>query len=300
VLEVVDLGKRYGEVVALDGCSFHAGPGRIVGLLGPNGAGKTTVMRSIFGLVRPDSGEVRWNGHRVGPADWPRFGYLPEERGLYPRMRVHEQLTHFARLGGVSRADARAAADAWLARVQLADRADSRVDQLSHGNKQRLQLAVALVNDPALLVLDEPFNGLDPLGVASFGTILRDLAARGVAVLFSSHQLDLVEDLCEDVVTLNHGRVVLAGSLHSLRAQSPQRRVEIRFAAPPSEQIRWPDAGTSGDAAVSDSHEVVRLLVGRDTDPEQLLTAARSAGRVESFRFEPPSLSQLFLAAVAG
>ena len=294
-LEVVGLTKRYGSVVALDDCSFVVPQGRLVGLLGPNGAGKTTSMRSVFGLVRPDAGQVLWDGSPVGEHVWQRFGYLPEERGLYPRMKVRDQVVHFARLGGADLRSAEAAADHWLARVGLTDRASSRTEALSHGNRQRVQLAVALVGDPVLLVLDEPFNGLDPLAVESLGALLRELAVDGVAVLFSSHQLDLVEDLCEDVVTLSAGRVVLAGPLQQLRADSTRRRVDVEFGAvaPGGWWLTLP-----GASLLSQDDRRVRLLVDRDTTADQALTAARSVAPVAAFRFEPPSLSEMFVEAV--
>ena len=200
MLEIRDLSKRYGSVVALDGTSFRVAPGRIVGFLGPNGAGKTTTMRAIFGLVRPDHGEVRWRGKPIGPEVRARFGYMPEERGLYPKMKVGDQLSYFARLSGLTATAAKEATAAWLQRLGLADRHGARLEELSHGNQQRVQLAAALVHDPELAVLDEPFSGLDPLGVEALGEMLVQTAATGVAVVFSSHQLDLVEDICQDVV----------------------------------------------------------------------------------------------------
>src|SRR5690606_11669517 len=160
MLEVIDLAKRYGSVVALDGATFTARPGRIVGFLGPNGAGKTTTMRCIFGLARPDRGEVRWKGSKVDRDARLRFGYMPEQRGLYPRMRVGEQLSYFAQQHGMSGRDADRATREWLTRFDLAEREKSKLEELSHGNQQRIQLATALVHDPELLVLDEPFSGL--------------------------------------------------------------------------------------------------------------------------------------------
>ncbi|HEX5948385.1 MAG TPA: ATP-binding cassette domain-containing protein, partial [Actinomycetota bacterium] len=193
MLEILDLTKRYGDLVALDGASFTVPAGRIVGFLGPNGAGKTTTMRAIFGLVRPDRGEVRWKGRPVGPEERARFGYMPEERGLYPKMRVGEQLTYFAELSGMSGAASKRASAGWLERLGLDGREGARLEELSHGNQQRVQLAAALVHGPELVVLDEPFSGLDPLGVESLAEVLVQTATTGVSVLFSSHQLDLVE-----------------------------------------------------------------------------------------------------------
>ncbi len=293
VLEVSDLSKRYGDVQALDGATFRAAPGRIVGFLGPNGAGKTTTMRAIFGLVRPDRGEVRWRGAPVGPEQRARFGYMPEERGLYPKMKVSEQLVFFARLSGLGGASAEEAAGRWLERLGLADRADSRLEELSHGNQQRVQFAAALVHDPELAVLDEPFSGLDPLGVEALAGLLRETAASGVAVVFSSHQLDLVEDICQDVVIIDHGRIVLAGVVEDLKAAASLRSLEVDVNGEP-----WMPVLASG--TVTSKHDgEVRVLVDASADLAQILASARETGEVTRFSFEPPSLAELFREAVS-
>ena len=219
MLEVADLARRYGDAVALDGLSFTVEPGQLFGFVGPNGAGKTTAMRIILGVLEPDAGEVRWRGAPVALATRARFGYMPEERGLYPKMRVRDQLAYFASLHGLSAAEAGAAADLWLERLGIADRAGDRVETLSLGNQQRVQLGVALVHGPELLVLDEPFSGLDPVGVDVLSGVLRGLADEGVPVLFSSHQLELVERLCESVAIINDGRLVAAGRVDDLRSR---------------------------------------------------------------------------------
>ena len=299
MLEVMGLVKRYGDVLALDGCSLTVPSGHLVGLLGPNGAGKTTVMRTLFGLVVPDAGTVRWAGRPVDMRAQQRFGYMPEERGLYPAMRVREQIAYFGRLGGLSAGEAAAAARRWMERLGLAGRADSRVDRLSHGNQQRIQLAVALVHDPDLLVLDEPFAGLDPIAVDALAALLHELCEAGTTVLFSSHQLDLVQDLCEDVAILDHGRVVLAGRLSELRAGAPQRRLEVTLGRDAGERWweRWSQALPGVRVAGGDGRSV-RLTVGRSVDLEKVLTEARSTAEVVRFDFDPPSLSEIFREAV--
>ena len=195
------------------------------------------------------------------PADRARFGYMPEERGLYPRMRVRDQLVYLGRLCGQTAGDASRRVDVWLERFGLADRAGDRLDALSHGNQQRVQLIAALVNDPELLVLDEPFSGLDPIAIANMAELLAEVAAAGATVLFSSHQLDLVEDLCEDVVIIDHGRVVLAGELAELRAMVPQRFVDIRYRGVAPD---W--SGLSSVEVVESKDGQARLRVDRDTD----------------------------------
>ena len=294
MLEIHDLSKRYGTVVALDGASFRVPPGRIMGFLGPNGAGKTTTMRAIFGLMQPDRGEVRWCGAPVGPETRARFGYMPEERGLYPKMKVADQLRYFARLSGLVRTAADRAARSWLDRLGLADREGARLEELSHGNQQRVQLAAALVHDPELAVLDEPFSGLDPLGVEALGELLVQTAATGVAVLFSSHQLDLVEDICQDVVIIDHGRVVLDGVVADLKAASPYRSLEVAVDGHPWVPTLGPDVTTIK------RDDGVRLLVDSAVELTAVLADARLAGEVTTFRFESPSLNDLFHAAVQG
>jgi ABC-2 type transport system ATP-binding protein len=299
MLEITELVKRYGDVLALDGCSLRVPPGHLVGLLGPNGAGKTTVMRTLFGLVVPDAGQVRWRGRAVDARSWRRFGYMPEERGLYPAMRVAEQIAYFGQLSGLSARDAAASARRWMDRLGLAGRAGSRIDRLSHGNQQRVQLAVALVHDPDLLVLDEPFAGLDPIAVDALAALMHELCRAGTTVLFSSHQLDLVEHLCEDVVILDWGRVVLAGRLSELRAAAPRRRLEVMLAGDAGDRWweRWSPALPGVEVIDGDARRV-RLTADRSADLEKVLTEARSAGEVVRFDFEPPSLSEIFREAV--
>jgi ABC-2 type transport system ATP-binding protein len=294
VLEFASATKRFGSLVALDACSFVARPGRLTGFLGPNGAGKTTAMRAVFGLVQLDSGTVAWRGSAIRDAERARFGYMPEERGLYPRMRVREQLVYLGRLCGRTGNDVGRIADRWLDRLGIADRASDRVDALSHGNQQRVQLIAALINEPELLVLDEPFSGLDPIAMASMADLLAELAAAGATVLFSSHQLDLVEDLCQDVVIVDHGRVVLAGELARLREGVPQRFVDIRFRGSAPD---W--SGLTSVELVEAKGGQARLRLGRDTDLAAVAAAAGQDGNVISFAYQPPRLSELFREAVA-
>ncbi|HHC08287.1 MAG TPA: ATP-binding cassette domain-containing protein [Actinobacteria bacterium] len=293
MLRLADLHKRYGDVVALDGCAFGVERGEIVGFLGPNGAGKTTTMRAIFGLVALDEGSVTWDGRPIDHETRLRFGYMPEERGLYPRMTVADQVAWFGRLHGLAPDEATRATDEWLARLGLGERKGSRVEELSHGNQQRAQLAAALVHSPELLVLDEPFAGLDPLGVENLAGLLAERARAGVAVLFSSHQLDLVEDLCERAVIVDHGRVVLDGPIGELRKASRYRYLEVEVVG---DRAWWRDR--PGVSLVAERDGVVRLRLDGDVDLGELLDAARRAGRIERFTFEPPTLSEVFREAV--
>jgi ABC-2 type transport system ATP-binding protein len=294
MLQIDDLAKRYGNVVALDGASFVARPGRLVGFLGPNGAGKTTAMRCVFGLVRPDRGRTLWKDAPIDRLTRLRFGYMPEQRGLYPRMRVAEQLSYFAQHHGMSRRDADRATARWLERLGLADRAKAKLEELSHGNQQRVQLGAALVYDPELLVLDEPFSGLDPIGISTMSEILRERAAAGVGVVFSSHQLDLVEDICEDVVIIARGRIVAQGAIDQLRASSDRRHLDVEVEGAGT---RWLD-GRADLKVLEEKGDLVRLLVGPDVDLAGLLAAATAAGPVRRFSFQPPALSELFMEVV--
>ncbi len=290
MLEIDRLHKRYGDVVALDGCSFDVARGQLLGFLGPNGSGKTTTMRSVFSLVRPDSGTVRWNSGGVTPETRLRFGYMPEQRGLYPRMKVAAQLAYFGRLHGMTKGEAVAATGNWLERLGLADRADSRLEELSHGNQQRIQLAAALIHDPDLLVLDEPFSGLDPLGVEDMMGVLVERAERGAAVVFSSHQLDLVEDLCEDVVIIASGKVVLAGPIRELRARSTHRYLDLELATNRADLHRaFPEY-----EVVSSNDGRLRLRLDDDTPLEPLIHSAAQLGQVRQFSYTPPNLSEVF------
>src|SRR6476619_311423 len=289
MLRVEDLSKRYGHVVALDGASFIARPGRIVGFLGPNGAGKTTTMRCIFGLATPDKGETLWHGQPIDRVTRLRFGYMPEQRGLYPRMRVGEQLSYVAQHHGMPAREANAATSRWLERLGLGDRVKDKLETLSHGNQQRVQLGAALVHDPERLVLDEPFSGLDPLGIATMTEILRERAAAGVGVVFSSHQLDLVEDLCEDVAIISRGRIAAAGSIDELRAASSRRHLEVEVQGSNAD---WLD-GRSDLTVVERRGDLVKLLVASDVDLAATLAAASAAGPVRRFAFQPPTLSEL-------
>jgi ABC-2 type transport system ATP-binding protein len=292
MLSVRNISKRYGDVIALRDVSFDVAPGRITGFLGRNGAGKTTTMRTVFGLVQPETGAVTYDGAPITQEMRLRFGYMPEERGLYPRMKVRDQLIYLAKLSGMSAPDAGASVDRWLEVFGLGDRAGAKVEELSHGNQQRIQLAAAIIHEPEVLVLDEPFSGLDPIGVDSLSSVLADFSARGAAILFSSHQLDLVEHICEDVAIVNDGEIVVQGRLETIREQAAYRRVEI-----------WVD-GVLWDPPVHGAHRVqsggrTHHIVDADTDVETILTLAREAGQITRFSYEPPSLSDIFNEAVA-
>lgn len=289
MLEVRDVSKSYGSRRVLTDVGFDVAPGRMTGFIGGNGAGKTTTMRIILGVLAADAGTVSLDGERLRSADRRRFGYMPEERGLYPKMHLDEQLAYLARLHGFSSAAAERSVAALLERLGLGERRHDDVEKLSLGNQQRAQIAAALVHRPSVLILDEPFSGLDPLAVETVQSVLQEQAASGVPVLFSSHQLDIVERLCDDVVIIAGGVIRASGDADGLRDQHAGLR--YRLGAVPSSVadgvagIRI-DPATGADALVVDAED--------DDAAQELLRRAVAAGPVAEFERVRPSLAQIF------
>ena len=289
MLQLTGVTKSYGSRPALDDVSFEVRPGRLTGFVGGNGAGKTTTMRIILGVLAKDAGTVALDGAEVTASDRRRFGYMPEERGLYPKMKVLEQIVYLARLHGFSKADGATRATALLEQLGLGERLADNVETLSLGNQQRAQIAAALVHDPEVLILDEPFSGLDPLAVDVVAGVLQRRASEGAAVLFSSHQLDVVERLCDDLVIIAGGTIRAAGARDSLRAQHSTRRFELVSAgdagwlrAEPGVQVLDFDGGY----AVFD--------VDDDETAQRVLRRAVAQGDVASFAPQHATLAQIF------
>ncbi|MEU7588027.1 ATP-binding cassette domain-containing protein [Micromonospora sp. NPDC049230] len=288
-LRLDGVDRSFGDRQVLKNVSFEVAAGRMTGFVGANGAGKTTTMRIILGVLAPDAGEVSWGGTTLTRQDRRRFGYMPEERGLYPKMTTREQVTYLGRLHGLDAPAARRATDALLDRVGLGERGDDLLETLSLGNQQRAQIAAALVHDPEVLVLDEPFSGLDPLAVDTVVTVLRERAAAGAPVLFSSHQLDVVERLCDDLVIIADGEIRAAGSRQQLRDSYTVPRYELVVAT---------DAGWVRDepgvtlVELDGSRVVFDLPAG--ADEQQVLRAALARGPVRAFRPVSPSLTEIF------
>ncbi|HEY0493457.1 MAG TPA: ATP-binding cassette domain-containing protein [Candidatus Dormibacteraeota bacterium] len=294
LLEIDRVSRRYGAVVALRELSFTVRSGELFGFVGSNGAGKTTTMRIVIGVLTADSGEVRWDGQPIRFETRRRFGYMPEDRGLYPKMRVLEQLVYLAELHGMARAAAHHAAESWLERLGLGQRRNDEVQKLSRGNQQRVQLAAALLYEPELLILDEPFSGLDPVAVDVMSAVLRERADAGAAVIFSSHQLELVERLCDRVGIIQSGAMVASGTVEELRRGGPTRY--------------WVDGPESGNSWLRQvpGAQLVRqegnrsLVEFRDGgDDQMLLQAALEEGPVHEFRQDIAPLSELFRHVVA-
>lgn len=294
-LELTGLVRRFGDLVALRDLSFSVPAGQVVGFLGPNGAGKTTTMRAIFGLTDLDAGTVTWDGRPVDTQSRRRFGYMPEERGLYTTMHVADQIEYLGRLHGLTAGRAREETAQWLERLGLADRAHDKIESLSHGNQQRVQLACALVHSPDLLVLDEPLAGLDPTATEAIGAVLTEQARAGRGVLISSHQLDQVEDLCESVVIIDHGAVVAQGAVDELASSGP-RRLVVRVEG--DREARW--AATLAGVQISEVRGgEARLVLDADVDSDHVLEAAMAAGTVTEFSFQRRRLSEVFREAVS-
>lgn len=294
MLEVNQLAKSYGDVIALTDATFTVEPGRLVGFVGPNGAGKSTTMRSIFGLVSPDGGTIDWNNAPAGQASRSQFGYLPEQRGLYPKMKIGEQISYFAQLKGVTRAEAARKTGTILERLDLGDRASDSLEALSHGNQQRVQLAVALVHDPQLLILDEPFNGLDPVAVEVLRLVLQERAANGAAVLFSSHQLDLVEQLCDDVVVIARGAIQATGTVRDVRRSTGTQQAVVEIENPKSDVSRAFSDLTVLDITSENDRATARLELQSTSELGAVVAGARNCGLLVSLTYQPPSLTDIF------
>ncbi|MEU4426220.1 ATP-binding cassette domain-containing protein [Actinoplanes sp. NPDC024001] len=289
VLNVDTVNRSFGDRQVLKDVSFAVEAGRLTGFVGANGAGKTTTMRIILGVLAADSGSVTWQGTPITREARQRFGYMPEERGLYPKMTVAEQIVYLGRLHGMSVADARRSTTTLLERLELGERAGDQVEKLSLGNQQRVQIAAALVHDPRLLVLDEPFSGLDPLAADTVVAVLRERAAAGAAVLFSSHQLDLVERLCDDLVIIADGTIRAAGSRAYLREQYALPRYSVEVDG---------DAGWLRDEPGVTMVELdgPRAVIDLDpaTDDQKVLRTALDRGPVRAFTPVRPTLAEIF------
>ncbi|MGH9464333.1 MAG: ABC transporter ATP-binding protein [Thermoanaerobaculia bacterium] len=292
-LEARDLVKAYGGFVAVRDVSLAVPTGSVFGLLGPNGAGKTTTLRMLMDIIAPDRGEVLLTGRARRREDLRRVGYLPEERGLYPKMTVAEHLVFLAELHGLPGRRARAASAEWLERVGLADRAKSRVEQLSKGQQQKVQLVATLLHDPELLVLDEPFSGLDPIHQGWLKEVLADHRRRGGTVLLSTHIMEHAEKLCDHLVLLSGGRAVLAGELAALK-RARRGNVWRLTAAGPTERL----SALPAVERVEPVDGALRLTLRSGADGPELLRELVSFLAVSEFRQEEPDLERIFLEAV--
>ena len=286
--------KRFDEFTAVSDLSLTALSGRIYGLIGPNGAGKTTTIRMIVGITAPDEGRVELFGRPAGPETQNRIGYLPEERGLYKKMKVGEQLRFFGELKGMSGRDADRAAGRWLERLKLSDRGAARTDSLSKGMQQKVQFIATVMHDPDLLILDELFSGLDPVNVELMKEVVLELKAAGRAIIFSTHMMEHAEKLCDDICLINRSRKVLEGSLREVRAGFGRNAVALR-----AEGADGVLEDRSLVAAVKPSADRVEVLLAEGADPQTLLRRLVERGaRVSMFEQVEPTLRDIFIAEV--
>jgi ABC-2 type transport system ATP-binding protein len=293
---VVDrIARSFGNVRAVRDVSFSVERGSIFGLLGPNGAGKTTTMRTILGIYAPDSGSVTWDGAPIDLELRRRFGYLPEERGLYGKMKVKEQIVYFARMHGLGAKLASTRADEWMERLAVTPYATRACGELSKGNQQKVQLACAVLHEPELLVLDEPFSGLDPVNAETMLSCLRDLCSEGTTLILSSHQMFQIEDACSAFCVVAAGEVRARGTLAELRAAFPTRTLRV---SPDVPEIRAVFSTAGADEPARNGSGELSYVMDASTDFGALLRAAVAAGPLQTFERREPTLGAIYLRAI--
>jgi ABC-type uncharacterized transport system, ATPase component len=292
-LIIDSISKRFGDVQALDNVSLEIEPGEVFGFLGANGAGKTTAMRIVLDILRPDSGTIAWNGRLNTEVSRDIWGYLPEERGLYAKMNVLEQLVFFAKLHGVKPREAERETRDWLERFRIPEYADRRAEQLSKGNQQKIQFIAAILHDPQVLLMDEPFTGLDPVNAALLKEAFQEMKDRGKTLVFSTHQMETVEELCQSIAILDRGRVVVGGTVRDVR-RSTGRQV-VRLAVEGDSQIDWLGS-LDGVCVTRRGQDYTEAEVSPGQDPGSVLQAALARGcKIRQFEIADPSLEQIFI-----
>jgi ABC-2 type transport system ATP-binding protein len=295
-LVIDSVSKRFGDVQALDDVSLEIRPGEVFGLLGANGAGKTTAMRIVLDILRPDSGTIAWNGKLNTELPRETWGYLPEERGLYAKMKVLDQLVFFAKLHGVRPKAAEREARDWLDRFRIPEYADWRAEQLSKGNQQKIQFIAAILHDPDVLLMDEPFTGLDPVNVALLKEAFLEMRDRGKTLIFSTHQMETVEELCQSIAILDRGRVVVGGPVRDVRRATGRQVVRLAVEGDP--EIAWL-AALDGVRVTRRGQDYTEAVVAQGHDPEAVLRAAQARNcRVLHFEIADPSLEEIFIEQV--
>jgi ABC-2 type transport system ATP-binding protein len=295
IIELKSVTKRFDEFIAVRDLSFEVRQGTIFGLLGPNGAGKTTSIRMIVNITAPDEGEVLVMGRRVSPELQQRIGYLPEERGLYKKMTVNDQLIFFAALKGLDSREAARRVDEWLARLDLSDWKGKKPPDLSKGMQQKVQFIVTAIHDPEVLILDEPFSGLDPVSVNTLKEVILDLKRQGKTIIFSTHQMEQVEQMCDDICLINHATKVLGGRLKEVKSRFGRNTVILDY--------EGPDSFLTGDLVKRHNQfpKYSEILLQDGADAQELLKRAMAAGaRVNRFELVEPSLNEIFIESVTG
>lgn len=295
-LTVEHVNKWFGSFQAINDLSLEVKEGVLFGFVGPNGAGKTTTMRLILDLLSPDSGQITWNGTSVRQVPRRSFGYLPEERGLYPKMEVQEHLLFLARLHGLSARDAENAIEEWLERFQIAAYSHKKIEALSKGNQQKVQFLAAVVHNPSLLIMDEPFSGLDPVNAALLKQALLEMRRRGKTMLFSTHQLEQVEELCEDMLLINKGRVVVQGGVQEIKRRQGHHVARLKLDNDP--EAGWLDA-LDGVHVTARRQDYIEMRLQAHLNPNLIVEAAlRHGGTISRFEVVEPSLTDIFIELV--
>jgi ABC-2 type transport system ATP-binding protein len=295
-LQVEQLNKWFGSFQAIKELSMEVEEGALFGFLGPNGAGKTTTMRMILDLIRPDSGQITWNGNPVREVARRSFGYLPEERGLYPRMEVEAQLLFLARLSGLSKPDALRALDEWLERFQITANRGKKIEELSKGNQQKVQFLATILHDPTILVMDEPFSGLDPVNANVLKEALLEMHRRGKTIIFSTHQLEQAEELCQDIVIINKGQSVVQGSVREVKRQYERNVARLKLDNDP--EASWLEQ-LPGVQVTKRREDYIEMQIQASLNPNVIVEAAlHHGGIISRFELTEPSLTDIFIEKV--
>ncbi len=295
-LSIDRIHKNFGEVRAIDDLSFCVEEGKMFGFLGTNGAGKTVTMRMILDIIRPDSGTITWNGTSNQHVQRQRFGYLPEERGLYPKMAVQEQLLFLAQLYGAEKQAAQDSLDHWLKRLDIEENRHKKIEQLSKGNQQKIQFLAAVLHDPEILILDEPFSGLDPVNAAQMEEAFREMKARGKTVIFSTHQLGQAQKMCEDVAMIHRGRMQVSGDVQAVRESTGQKILRLGVAG--GSDLEWLDTWPQAQIRQR-RREYVEMQIPDESVAERILQdALQRREQVTLFEMTFPSLNDIFLSKV--
>lgn len=290
MLEAKSLVKRFGDLVAVDGIDFTIEKGSILGLIGQNGAGKTTTFRLILDLLGPDEGEVLWNGHRLRKKDYDTVGYLPEERGLYPKVTIEDQIIYFAQLRGKSKKEIKPQIDAWMEKFQVKGKKSDKVKTLSKGNQQKVQLICTLIHEPELIILDEPFSGLDPVNAELLEEGIKEAKNRGASIIFSSHNMNNVEEICDNLVMLRNGRMVLNGTVRDIREQFGRTRLFLETPIAEEELGQMP-----GVLSVSGTSEGLKVLtLDAPERGKDIFDRVTENGYITTFSQQPPTLEEIF------
>ena len=292
-LKIGKVSKYYGEKLAVDNISFEMNEPGVFGLLGTNGAGKTTTIRMILGIIKKEAGKITWNGQKVERKN-VNFGYLPEERGIYPKTKIIEQLMYFAELKGMKKQEAAKEIDYWLKRLKVEEYKELQAEKLSKGNQQKIQFITAILNNPELIVLDEPFSGLDPINTELLKEVIIELVQKGKYIIMSSHQMSSIEEFCKDVVIINKGKTVLKGNLKKIKDEYPSKRLEINVDSDISKYIN--ESGMKIEKNLDNNYEI---LMDKEEQAQLLMKTLVLQGiNIKKFELKKPSLNEIFIEKV--